>query len=193
MERVGIYAGTFDPVHDGHIELAITAKELLELSSVQFMVEKKPWGEKQPDASVQQREKMVSLAIDGKDDLELFPSKFDQFTIEHTLPELRVAFEASELYFIMGADTFLHMSPDSWPGLETIITPPNYIVVAERSMMTEQQISAHARSLGVSVAIIPNTLPHHASTDVRAQIHDKALWLPQRVADYIDENELYKS
>ncbi len=193
MERVGIYAGTFDPVHDGHIELAITAKDLLELSSVQFMVEKRPWGDKQPEASVTQRETMVKRAVEDKEGLELFTSNHDQFTIEHTLPELRVAFEASELYFIMGADTFLHMSPDSWPGLETIITPPNYIVVAERSMLTEQQISTHARSLGVAVAIIPNTLPHHASTDVRAQIHDKALWLPQPVADYIDENELYKS
>ncbi len=192
MERVGIYAGTFDPIHDGHLELATTAKDLLELSSVQFMVEKKPWGNKQPGASASERETMVEHAIESKEDLAIFSSQYDQFTVELTLPELQSNFAASELYFIMGADTFQNMSKETWPGLEKIITPPNYIVVAERGMMTEQQISSHARSLGVAVAIIPNSLPNHASSDVRAQINNKALWLPKKVAAYIDEHGLYE-
>lgn len=192
MERVGIYAGTFDPIHDGHLELATTAKDLLELSSVQFMVEKKPWGNKQPGASASERETMVEHAIESKEDLAIFSSQYDQFTVELTLPELQSNFAASELYFIMGADTFQNMSEATWPGLEKIITPPNYIVVAERGMMTEQQISSHARSLGVAVAIIPNSLPNHASSDVRAQINNKALWLPKKVAAYIDEHGLYE-
>ncbi len=192
MERVGIYAGTFDPIHDGHLELATTAKDLLELSSVQFMVEKKPWGNKQPGASASERETMVEHAIESKEDLAIFSSQYDQFTVELTLPELQANFPSSELYFIMGADTFQNMSKETWPGLEKIITPPNYIVVAERGMMTEQQISSHARSLGVAVAIIPNSLPNHASSDVRAQINNKALWLPKKVAAYIDEHGLYE-
>ncbi len=108
MKRVGIFAGTFDPIHDGHIEVAKSAVEHLELDELYFLVEKKPWSAKNP-IDIKHRQKMVELAI-------LKIAKFlqldlgeERFTIVESLPKIEKWFAQAELYFIFGGDIFMKM------------------------------------------------------------------------------------
>ena len=155
------------------------------------MVEKRPWGNKIPDATASQRFDMLKFAIANMSQFDLLALNDDRFSIDRTLPKIVEMFQGDELYFIMGADTFLAMNYESWPGLKQLFQ--HYIVVSERRMITEAVITQHAISLGIAVAVLPNTMLHHASSDVRARIHDKALWLPAPVANYIEENDLYSN
>ena len=188
MRRIGLFPGTFDPIHDGHIEVARAALEQLDLDELLFLIEKEPWGDKQP-VDLSNREDMVNLAI--KDELKMSLAKGigDHFTISETLPRIDQQFPDDELYFIFGADIFLHMSPEQWPGLEQLFE--HYIVVFERGVLTEKKISEHARILGIAIAIIPSTHPQHSSTDVRLEAHNKAVWVPKPIADYIQKQKLY--
>lgn len=189
MKRIGIFAGSFDPIHDGHLEVAKAAIRSLELTKLYFMVEAEPWSDKTPE-STEMREQMIALATKDDKKIGILQLPDPRFTISSTLPKLENKLSGSELYFIFGADVFLSMNQQSWPGLEALLQ--HYIVVFERAQSLESAISNHAKSLGIVVAIIPSKHPHHRSTDVRLKPHEKSVWVPKSVSDFIAANNLYK-
>lgn len=188
MKKIGLFAGAFDPIHDGHLEVAREAVNQLGLDSLFFMVEQKPWGSKVP-VDHGSRKAMVDLSVSGEERLSRLDTGDERFSIDNTLAELEAKFSDSELYFVFGADVFMNMNTAQWPGLERLFK--HYIVVFERSTLTEKEISNHAMELGIAVAIIPSMHPNHSSTDVRLKPRDKSLWVPKQVADYIEQKELY--
>jgi nicotinate-nucleotide adenylyltransferase len=187
-KRIGIFAGTFDPIHDGHIAVAKTAVEFLELDKLYFMVEKSPWSEKQP-IDVKHRQMMVELALTGTDSQELLNIDDERFNISTTLLKIEEKFPNSELYFIFGADVFVQMNTSSWKDLDKLLK--HNIVVFERSKILESGISEHAKDLEIALAILPSAHPNHSSSTVRLERNNRTVWVPKKVANYIEENQLY--
>lgn len=188
MRKIGIFAGAFDPIHDGHLEAARSVLGNLGLDAVYFMVEPKPWGEKQP-IPIAHRRKMVDIAVIDDVRLRQLELPDDQFSLEVTLPRIENKFPDSELYFIFGADVFMKINAEQWPGLERL--KKHYIVVLERKDILEPEISTQVRALGVMTAILPSPLPHHSSTDVRIKPDSKHIWVPEGITNYINQNKLY--
>lgn len=187
-KRIGIFAGTFDPIHDGHISVANEAVKNLGLESLYFMVEKEPWTHKKP-TYIEHRKNMVDIGIAKNATLLQLNIDCNKFTLDKTLPKIEKKFNDSELYFILGADVFVHMNKEQWPGLELLLK--HYIVVFERNTITDKEIQNQAKKLGIVVAIIPSLHKSHNSTDIRLQPDKRAIWVPIRVANYIKENNLY--
>lgn len=188
MRRLGIFAGSFDPIHDGHLEVARQCIDLLDLETVYFMVEDESWGSKSP-VKVEYRREMVEIAASSDIQLQQLVPEESRFTIDETLARLESDFSGCELYFVVGADVFVNMSPEQWPGLEKLLD--HYIVVFERSAIDADDIQDKAKELGVAVAVFPSPHPEHSSTDVRMNPHQKDIWVQPSVAKYIDENGLY--
>ena len=188
MSRVGIFAGTFDPIHDGHIAVARTAVKFLELNCLYFMVEKSPWSLKRP-IDVKHRKAMVELALSGNKHLELLNINDEQFNISTTLSKIERQFPDAEIYFIFGGDVFLQMNINTWKDLPRLLK--HNIVVFERGSISEPDISKHAKSLGVALAILPSEHPHHSSSLVRMEHNNRTLWVPKSVAMYIKDNSIY--
>lgn len=186
--RIGFFAGAFDPIHDGHVEVAKSALKYLELDEVFFMVEEKPWGNKSP-ASYAHREAMVNLALKNESKINQLEISDSQFTIDKTLKEIEQKFPEKEIYFIFGADVFMKMNSEQWPQLDKLLK--HYIVVFERANIKESEISNYANELGIAITILPSPHPNHSSTDVRMKQHNKSLWISNKVADYIDDNNIY--
>lgn len=189
MNRIGVFAGSFDPIHDGHIEVAKSALDYLELDKMLFMVEEKPWTDKKP-ISIVHRKAMVALAIEDNTNIEQLALSDARFDIQKTLPKIEALYPEDELFFVCGADVFLRMNPEQWPGLGALLA--HYIVVFERNNIIEETITTHAKELGIVVAILPSMHPHHSSTDVRRDARNKQVWVPRKVADYIDKHKLYE-
>ena len=187
-KKVGIFAGTFDPIHDGHISVAEEAIKHLELDKIYFMVEKYPWSHKQP-VSIEHRIEMVDRAIVKNATLSQFIIENERFTLKETLPIIEQHFKNAELYFIFGADVFLRINQDRWPGLEKLLK--HYIVVFEREGITEQELERYAKELGIVTAIIPSLHKKHNSTDIRMQPDKREIWVPKEVAQYIRQHNLY--
>lgn len=190
MRKIGLFPGTFDPIHDGHVAVGQAAMDQLDLDMILFLIEEQPWGDKHP-VSLKHRRNMLKLAIKNLPNFALHTEVEKHFTLQKTLPKLERYFEDDELYFIFGADVFLHMNEEQWPNLEEIFK--HYIVVFERGVLTEKKISEHARNLGIATAIIPSSLPHHSSTDVRLETKNKAIWVSKSIAEYIEQNNLYQA
>ena len=188
MNRIGIYAGIFDPIHDGHLAAARSAVVDLQLDTLFFLVEKSGWGGKTP-IPLQKRQDMVAIAT--QDDLQLrqLESKEDRFDTDRTLTRLEREYVGDELYFVFGADVFMNMNTAQWPGLEKLLK--HYIVVFERKNISQSDIAAHAKELGIVVAILPSEYMEHSSTNVRLKPHDRDIWVPKTVSDYIEHKGLY--
>ena len=116
-KRVGVFGGTFDPIHNGHIAVASAVYEELNLDQVLFVVTSDQWlRENPPEASAADRFRMVGLAVENilgfsVSDVDIVRER-STYTVD-TLRDIRGQLDdATELYLILGADSATSM--DRW-------------------------------------------------------------------------------
>src|ERR1700712_538230 len=103
MSRIGIYAGTFHPVHAGHITFALQALEAAQLDMVYFMPERRP-RHKQQVEHFAHRVAMITRAAKPYQYFDVLEFVDVNFSIERTLPALQQRFAGDELVFLFGSD-----------------------------------------------------------------------------------------
>lgn len=122
--RIGLLGGTFDPPHLGHLWVAETAREQLQLDQMLFLpVGQPPHKQDQSVTAVTHRLAMTRLAIANNPGFELDTSDMDRpppHTTNSLLPLIHRARPDSQLWFLIGADS-LHDLP-TWEKPEAIIT-----------------------------------------------------------------------
>ena len=114
--KTGIYGGSFNPVHNGHIHLALTAAEEFGLDRV-FLVPSKKSPHRSSDeyASDEDRLEMLRLACMASDKLEVCSYELENDRISYsvyTVRYFRERFPDDELFLLVGSDMLL--SFDSW-------------------------------------------------------------------------------
>jgi len=125
---IGILGGTFDPVHCGHLRLALEIREQLSLGSVRLLPAANPRLRETPRADGSRRLEFLAAAVDGEPGLEVDARELDRDgptrTVE-TLESFRREFPDEVLVFILGTDSF--QSLDRWhrwqdlPGLAHLV------------------------------------------------------------------------
>lgn len=206
--RVGILGGSFDPVHNAHIEIGRRAAEHHHLDAVLYIpTGQNPLKEQGPHASPSERVDMLYYAL--RNDPRMFVSPLESrvpgvaYTIE-TLERLRHALSPDQcrLFLIVGADSLQTFS--RWREFNRIPELAEIIPV-ERPGVTDithdlDLIEKLARDLGPSTteAILANVVPYEgpplSSTEVRTRIAhgEEKLPLPAGVAEYAKERGLYR-
>ncbi len=186
--KVGFFAGTFDPIHAGHLEIMHRAVTEAHLDTLYVLVEAEPWGEKQP-ADVSDRIAMVDLAIDAHDGIERLEVRQKRFTVAESLLELERAFVGDELLFVVGADVFMRMNLRQWQGLEQFLR--HTIIVFERRDDTKEAIVQHADEIGATVVVLSQTSQHFSSGHIREGTDGHERAVPKAVDEYIRNHRLY--
>ena len=110
MQPIGVFGGTFDPVHYGHLRTAFELWQLLRLAEVRFLPTGNPPHRDQPLAGAELRLRMVRAAVAGQpaftvDDREIRRSGVS-YSVD-TLAELRTEFPRRSLCLLLGMDAFL--------------------------------------------------------------------------------------
>ncbi len=132
MAGIGILGGTFDPVHCGHLRLALEVREQLALASVRLLPAPNPRLRETPRASVAQRLELLRAAIDAEAGLEVDARELDRDGPTHTvetLESLRREFSVEALVFIVGMDSF--RSLDRWHRWQELLDFA-HLLVAQR-------------------------------------------------------------
>lgn len=192
MLRVGIYSGTFDPVHRGHISFALRALEVAELDRVVFIPEAEP-RRKSAVTPFRDRLRMLELATAGQGGLSVIGLKSKQFTVQATLPELRALFPNAQLFFMLGSDVVATFK-DSWPEDDLVdFLHEMPLVVGLRGGATEAVIQEQLKSLPTRATCISLNAPHPAVSSSQVR-QDPPLGkdVPTEVARYITEHKLYE-
>lgn len=133
MKATGLFGGTFDPVHVGHIELARLALEHFSLSEVIFIpAASPPHKSRKHLTAFHHRVAMLALAING--DSRLSISEVEKhlppptYTIDTLSYLLKQSPEETAYYFIIGLDAFLDIH--TWKDYEKVISKVHFIVAA---------------------------------------------------------------
>jgi nicotinate-nucleotide adenylyltransferase len=199
--RLGIYGGSFDPVHYGHLLLAESCREQCALDEVWLLpAAVPPHKTDQTLTSARQRIEMLNLAIGGHDAFRISTIEIDRGGVSYTVDTLtgiRQQHPHAELFLLMGADT-LHDLPN-WRQPERVCELAVPVVVQRNGspapdldvlqpIVTAARI-AHIQQHQVTMPIIALT-----STDIRRRVAagmSIRFRTPRAVEKYIESNRLY--
>lgn len=189
--RIGIFGGTFNPVHNGHLALAEEAISRLRLDKVVFVPAYIPVHKSRAGViSADDRVRMIELAAEAGTGFEISRYEIDRkkktYSIE-TVRHFRQAYpKAEELFFLAGADSLSGI--DSWKEADKLLKLCRFAVFSRPGFPkgdTGQGIEfVDMQGIGIS------------STQVRRLIRENKPFddlVPKRVADYILRNNLYKT
>ena len=199
MERIGIYGGTFNPPHIGHIEAAKQAVHALHLSKLIVIPDRiaphkiMPTGSPTP----QQRLEMLRIALSDVQKIEVSDMELRRegpsYTYE-TVLQLKAQYPQAQLVLLMGTDMFL--SFHSWRNPDIILENASLGVFYrgdkdERKAVEAQK--AQMEAAGHSVTLVENDVIQISSTQMRRLLAFRCAgeFLPEGVLEYIRENRLY--
>jgi nicotinate-nucleotide adenylyltransferase len=136
---IGIFGGTFDPIHYGHLRSALEVKEIFNLTEVRLIPSAQPPHRQQPMASAVLRLQMLELAIDDQsdfvaDDRELKRSGHSYMA--DTLQSLRQDFPSQSLLLFMGNDAFNKIT--NWHRWQDLLTYAHLVVMTRPGFSAEQ-------------------------------------------------------
>lgn len=197
-EKVGIFGGCFDPVHNAHLTLAEVARDALGLDRVIFVpAAASPLKTGTPNASGEDRLEMLEVAIAKRADFEVSDWELKQGGTSYSLATAKhfsEAFPFAEFYWLLGADQLALL--DRWHKIEDLAKIVRFAAMC-RDGDTLPAISPEIEKF---VCIMPLSVPpvDISSTFIREKIStlsDDELehYMPKQVIKIIRKNKLYSS
>lgn len=194
MKKLGIFGGTFDPIHNGHLCIAETVLEKTDIDWIVFMPSATPpHKHSHPILSFEHRWNMVNLAIYGKSGITA--SDIEQrlggisYTVR-TLAALKKEYTNHEIYLIIGSDSLLALS--SWKNPEKLVEQCRFIVYPRSNA---DALTAEKRFLDKAF-LLDAQLVQISSSDIRSRAAKKNSihgLVDEKVEHYIEEYRLYLS
>lgn len=207
-QRIGLFGGTFNPIHFGHLRLAEELHETFQLDKVLFIPAGIPPHRAIPSVSSQNRAEMIALAIEDQAHFELssyeIKKETPSYTVE-TLEYFRTIYPSETTFFLfLGMDAFLGLPqwhrwqalfdlthiivatrvgyhfPQTWDWLRKRILPKND---SQTSAPTGQIFTHSFTELAISATQIRTLTQQHKST---------RYLLPKEVSLYIEKYHLYR-
>ena len=199
--KIGIYGGTFNPIHTGHIHAAKQAAEFLGLDKLLMIPDRIAPHKEIPSGSPtpQQRLEMLQLAVENEPGIEVSDMELKQEGPSYTyltVEALREAYPDAELYLLMGTDMFL--SFHTWRNPERITANAILAVMYRGEKGEAAKIEARKAEMeaeGIRAVLVKNDTISISSTQLRRLIAFRCAseFLPSGVNDYIRDNGLYDS
>jgi len=197
--RLGVFGGTFDPPHLGHLILASEACYSLQLDQVLWVVTSHPPHKKdQIITPIRYRVDMVSRTLSAEPFFALSLVEVERpgpHYVVDTMRIMRERYPQVELIYLMGGDS-LHDLPN-WYRPREFLSNCDKLGVMRRPQDEINMDQLEAELIGISekVQFIPTPLIEISSQDIRARIREKRpfrYFLPEAVYQYILENKLYR-
>lgn len=194
-KRLGIFGGTFDPIHHAHLNIAFQAFKHLKLNQVLFIPCGIPTHKENAHAKKNQRLKMLRLALKNNPffkicDFEL-KKKTPSFTIE-TLEYLRLFYSIreTEFFWIIGADAFNQIK--TWHRWNDLFNLSNFALFPRPEFsLNNLELEKEKMEKIIYIPITPQTM---SSTQIRENIKNGKianLEINKQVEKYIFGNEIY--
>ena len=210
--RLGIFGGTFNPIHTGHLRAAEEVRYKCILDRVIFMPSGSPPLKTSGLAGAVHREAMTRLAVRSNAHFDVSDMEMrdgDKSYTVRTVEKLRAVYPGEELFFIMGLDAFLDLP--KWREPERIISGIDFIVMTRPgSGSDDMRESPYVEAIrpdrhtGISVCELKGgknayrvqvTAFDISSTAIRQLVSESMsirYLLPDTVEEYIEANKLYQ-
>ncbi len=197
MRRIGFYGGTFDPLHHGHLNLAVELMERVSLDEVWFSPARiSP--HKQDDAPISSahRHEMLRLAIASHPKFKVYDGELQRegpsYTYE-TIKELTDLYSDVQWVLLIGEDCIPGLP--RWKNINKLIDLLELAIASRRSIPSAlEDLPEGPLRDSVRAAIVMTPLMDIDATTLRERLRKRAFCehlCPQKVLDYIRINNLY--
>lgn len=195
--RLGLYGGTFDPIHLGHLILAESCREALALDQVWLIVTATPPHKQQERTSIADRLEMARIAIAGNAAFTVSEiearSEGPHYSYE-TVERLADERPGDELFFLIGADSLRDLP--SWRHPERLAARATIAVVNRPGIAIDPGALPHLGPDAKPFQIVDSPLIDIASTDLRRAVRENRsirYRVPRGVEAYITAQGLYRT
>ncbi len=159
-EKIGLYGGSFDPIHNGHLILARDAVERLELDKIIFLPARiSPHKLDQPPAPPDARCQMLATAIADEPRFEMDACEIARqgpsFTVD-TLQTFRARFPQAKLYYLIGDDNLPEL--ETWKNISKIRELAQFVVLSRAEMPFLGDFPTITRHIEISSTEIRNRI-----------------------------------
>ena len=197
MQRIGIYGGTFNPPHIGHVRAAAYAVETLQLDKLlmipAYVAPHKTFPSNTPDPM--QRLQMLQLSVAGSQGIEASDLEIcrqgTSYTCE-TIDQVRLLYPQAQIFLLMGTDMFV--SFPSWKHADKICAQTTLAVLHRGEPEEKKRIEQCAAQLPhARIVHLDNPVTEISSTQMRRLLTFRCAqpYLPKGVSEYIIRNGLY--
>lgn len=198
VEKMAIFGGTFDPIHNGHLNIAYEALDLLNLDKIIFMPSGNPPHKLEKnvtDADI--RYNLIEEGIKGEKRFEV--SKFE--ILNHELSYTYITLEYfkhkyPDLYFLTGADCLMEI--ESWKNVTKILSLAK-LIVFNRPPYKAEDVSKQREHIqnkyGGQIILLNAKMIDVSSTFIRSAIKNNInieKFLPKKVYEIIKKEKLYR-
>lgn len=208
--KVGLLGGTFDPIHNGHLRVALELKQSLALDEMRLVPCHLPVHRNAPEVTAKQRAEMIQLAIAGDTELQLDLRELMQERPSYTfttLFDLRAELGPQvSIIWALGVDAFLQF--DQWHRYREILNLAHLAIIGRpgyqlpRSGIVADLLAEYQAPLA-TIADQPAghiVLPQLSMLDISATAIRASLargdspryWVPDSLCDYLQRERLYK-
>lgn len=196
-EKICIYGGTFNPIHFGHLLIATYAFEELNLDKIFFIPSNISYL-KSNVLDAAHRLKMTELAIADYENFELSSLEIDRggnsYSYE-TIDYFRKKYPDADIFFLVGADSYLYM--ENWlnPGL--IFSGATVAVALRDSSDTDvllEKSKIYQEKFNAKTVLLNPKRFDYSSSEIRKRVSDGLcidFFVPKAVSDYIKNKRLY--
>ena len=205
---IGIFGGTFDPVHHGHLRAMIEVREIFNLDEVRLIPNKTPPHRLEPSAMSSMRLDMLRLATENMPGLVIDTRELDRdgpsYMVD-TLRSLRSDYPERSLLLCIGVDAFNGLTSwHRWPELFdhahiVVMTRPGYLIQLQDEFFSARQVCETPelrRHKAGKLWFQPITELDISASAIRKMIAEKRdprFLLPDAVVDYIHSHHLYQN
>jgi nicotinate-nucleotide adenylyltransferase len=183
--KLGVFGGTFDPVHNGHLAIALAALETLGLDRIIFVpARRSPLKSEEPVASSPDRLAMLERAVAGEDRYEISRIEVDRPEPSYTVDTLEALAGRGALFLILGADAARGL--DEWRDPERIRALATIVVAARPGSEPPSTHGVHA----LEAPLVD--VSAHELRALAAQGRSLRYLVPDAVWLYIEERGLYR-
>lgn len=195
--KIGILGGSFHPIHNGHLDMARSARDALGLDEVILMVDRiPPHKELAQGATSEQRFRMVQLSSEGERGFVASDWELNQEGTSYTaltLTHLKEAHPEDELFFIMGSDMLRSLT--TWYHPEVVCEKAHLVCICRAGQDGgEAEAAARLKDMyNARVTLLP-PVRELSSTEVRNRLMSRrpiSDLVPSAVEWYIYEQALY--
>ncbi len=199
--RLGVFGGSFDPIHNGHLFVAEAVREACALDRVLFVPtrEGKHYRDGAMNAPAEHRAQMIRLAIAANVALAIDVSDLAAEATGYTadlLPRLQGRYPGAELTFIVGGDS---LARSRWQRLDEVLDAVEAFVVAPRGGVTHDDVVralAHVATERRAKVRVLDDIPivEESATQIRQRLaagKSARYLVPEPVYRYIGEHGLY--
>lgn len=198
MKRKGIFGGTFDPFHNGHLSLAKSAADELDLEEIILLPNKlQPFKKDMDVSSPADRLAMVNLVARHEKGFRVSAEEIfgDEISYTYkTLCRIREKLGGDKMWFIMGADSLLSLR--YWYKGEDLLREFSFAAgLRPGTSMDMSKVEELRQEFQAEIHILKNPVLDISSTDIKERLRrgqDVSHLIPRCVEEYINEHRLYR-